>query len=95
MTTPIKELQILDLSDQKAEIERLRNEMRKRSSPFQATESMEFLQADHDELRLYLAAVVRILVSKGVIRPEELKQVVDVIDAEDGSADGRFTGPIS
>ena len=88
--------QQLDLSDQKAEIERLRDELRQRreSTPDPAG-PLRRIQQDNDELRLYLAAIVRILTSKGTITAEELKQVVEIIDAEDGSADGRFSGPIT
>jgi hypothetical protein len=87
--------QQLDLSDQRAEIDRLRQEMlRSRSAGSgsgSAAETRRF-QAENDELRLYLAAVIRILVSKRVVTQAEIRQIVDVIDAEDGTVDGKFTG---
>jgi len=85
--------QQLDLSDQKEEIDRLREEMlRSRSSGPGSSGQLARLQAENDELRLYLAAVIRILISKRVVTQSEVKQIVDAIDAEDGTVDGKFTG---
>ena len=87
--------QQLDISDQKEELERLRAEVQSRdaSSP-DASSAIQRLQQENDELRLYLAAVIRCLVSKQVITGDELKQIVNLVDAEDGAQDGRFSGPI-
>ncbi|MFZ1935908.1 MAG: hypothetical protein WCB27_23955 [Thermoguttaceae bacterium] len=85
--------QQLDISDQKAEIDQLRQEMlRSRSAGSGSTDALRRLQAENDELRLYLAAVIRILLSKGVVTQGEMRQIVDAIDAEDGTVDGKFTG---
>ena len=87
--------QQFDLDDQKAEIEQLRNELnQRRNSSLDSPGQIRMLQNENDELRLYLAALVRILVSKGVITPEQLKQVVETIDTEDGSSDGKHAGKI-
>jgi hypothetical protein len=43
-------------------------------------------------LKLYLAAVLRLLVAKKVATADEIKAVVAAIDREDGVADNRFTG---
>ncbi len=87
--------QQLDLSDQKAEIDRLRQEMlRSRSAGGGSAEAFRRLQAENDELRLYLAAVIRILVSKRVVTQAEMRQIVDAIDAEDGTVDGKFSGDL-
>jgi len=85
--------QQLDLSDQKEEIDRWREEMlRSRASGPGSADEFIRLQAENDELRLYLAAVIRILISKRVVTQSEVKQIVDAIDAEDGTVDGKFTG---
>jgi hypothetical protein len=85
--------QQLDLSEQRAEIDQLREEiLRTRSARSGSTDQFQRLQAENDELRLYLAAVIRILVAKRVVTESEVKQIVDAIDAEDGSLDGKFTG---
>jgi hypothetical protein len=55
---------------------------------------IDLLVAENAELKLYLAAVVRLLRSKGAISGEELQAMVRSIDAEDGAVDGRFTGDV-
>ena len=87
--------QQFDLDDQKAEIEQLRNELiQRRSSTLDSPDQIRMLQNENDELRLYLAALVRILVSKGIVTPEQIQQVVETIDTEDGSTDGKHSGKI-
>jgi len=87
--------QQLDLADQKNEIDSLRAELqRSRASAGGGAADIARLQAENDELRLYLAAVVRLLISKGVVSREEMKQVVDAVDAEDGVRDGRYKGKV-
>ena len=87
--------QQLDLSDQKREMDTLRDELRRNRMSSDNTNDIGQLRAENDELRLYLAAVVRLLTSKGVVTREELKNIVAVVDAEDGRGDGRFTGPMT
>ena len=83
--------QQLDIEDQKTEIDRMRSEMsRLRSSGGGDLK----LQEENDELRLYLAALIRLLVAKGTITGSELTQIVEAIDKEDGYADGRYRGSI-
>ena len=53
------------------------------------------LRADNDELKLYLAALIRLLTSKNIISAGEITSFVEAIDAEDGSIDGRAAGPIA
>jgi hypothetical protein len=52
------------------------------------------LIAENAELKLYLASVVRLLTAKGAISTQELKAMVDAIDAEDGKVDGKYDGDI-
>jgi hypothetical protein len=88
-------LQQLDMANQKREIANLRDELQKnRGSSGGAAGDLASLQAENDELRLYLAAVVRLLISKGIISQEEMKQVVDAVDAEDGVRDGKYKGRV-
>ncbi|HVP11510.1 MAG TPA: hypothetical protein VMV94_10025 [Phycisphaerae bacterium] len=88
-------LQQLDMANQKREIANLRDELRtSRGSAGSAGGDIASLQAENDELRLYLTAIVRLLISKGMISQEEMKQVVDVVDAEDGVRDGRYKGRV-
>ena len=88
--------QQLDIEDQKAEIGSLRFQLsRGRSSGDDVDPRLEQLQAENDELRLYLFAVVRLLVAKNVVTMDDVRQVVAAVDAEDGSADGKYTGPLA
>ena len=87
--------QQLDLEDQRQEIESLRSQLASsRVSARGGKDDFERLQAENDELRLYLAAIVRLLISKGLVSQEEMRQVVDAVDAEDGSHDGRYRGSL-
>lgn len=42
--------------------------------------SIASLQRENQELKLYLATLIRLLVSKGVIQPEEVETVVRAIE---------------
>jgi len=53
---------------------------------------LETLQRENDELKLYLAAVLRLLVAKKLATASEIKAVVAAVDREDGVEDKRFTG---
>jgi hypothetical protein len=87
--------QQFDLEDQKSEIENLRIEMsQNRYSSQNVEQAFEHLQAENDELRLYLTAIVRLLISKGVVTNDEMRRVVDAIDAEDGTRDGKYKGRV-
>ncbi len=88
--------QQMDLHDQKAELDAMRAELRhSRRSPAETAARLEDLERENDELRLYLAATVRLLVSKGHVTRDEVVQLVEAIDAEDGAADGKFAGPVA
>jgi hypothetical protein len=52
------------------------------------------IEAENDELKLYLAAVVHLLRQKSTITREELERIVAVVDHSDGSLDGRYSGKI-
>ncbi|MCL4692914.1 MAG: hypothetical protein KJ060_10450 [Candidatus Hydrogenedentes bacterium] len=94
--------QQLDLSDQKAEIDELRREL-SRNRHLSGANAVDLgpverdiraLQQENDELRLYLTAVVRLLVSKGAVSQDELIAIVNAVDSEDGLPNGRYSGNI-
>ena len=87
--------QQFDISDQKQEIESLRDELRRARATSGAGNNIAQLKAENDELRLYLAALVRLLASKGVITRQELKDLVTAVDAEDGRRDNQLKGPLA
>ncbi len=55
---------------------------------------IEALEDENDEIKLYLAALIRHLSANGKIKMEEFKRLVISIDAEDGESDGQFHGPV-
>jgi len=87
--------QQLDLSDHEAEIRRMKNELRRSRGTSPDTNSrLQRLELDVDEMRLYLAALFRLLISKGILSKDEVSRYVETIDLEDGSADGRHRGNV-
>lgn len=59
-----------------------------------STDALNRLARENAELKLYLAAVIRLLASKGVVSPAELTTIVDTIDRSDGTGDGYYTGSL-
>jgi hypothetical protein len=55
---------------------------------------LETLQRENDELKLYLAAVIRLMLAKKVATTDEIKALVAAVDREDGMEDKKFTGPM-
>ena len=88
--------QQLDIEDQRQEIQNLR--ARVQSESRQAAQSIELrldaLEKENDEMKLYLAALVRYLAAKGTLDLSDFAKLVDEVDAEDGSVDGRFEGDV-
>jgi len=88
--------QQLDIEDQRREIQQLRSRVRSESR--QSTQDIEvrldILERQSDEMKLYLAALVRYLAAKGQIDLKEFAKLVDEVDAEDGTADGRYQGDV-
>jgi hypothetical protein len=87
--------QQMDLADHEAEIENLKRELRSRPKVSDSVEQrLDTLQREADELKLYLAAVLRLLVARKVATAADIKAVVAAVDREDGVADNRFTGRV-
>lgn len=87
--------QQLDLADQKEEIDALRRQLQSRpSGDRSANQRLESLQRENDELKLYLAAVLRLLISKRVATADEIRDLVNLLDREDGTEDGRYDGNV-
>ncbi|HYW79584.1 MAG TPA: hypothetical protein VE890_08405 [Thermoguttaceae bacterium] len=85
----------LDIEDTEREISRLKRQIASGShEDMTQNRKLDTLIAENAELKLYLAAVVRLLTTKGTISPEELKAMVDAVDAEDGRPDGAYHGEI-
>ena len=73
--------QQLDLSDQRRELDKLRLQIRsRRRAALGIEQQVSELQSDADELRLFLAATVRLLVSKGIVAEQDLARMRDEIE---------------
>jgi hypothetical protein len=87
--------QQMDLSDQRAEIERLERGISvERALREGADEMIGRLRRENNEFKLYLAALVRLLLAKNVVTLDEIRQIVDVLDREDAARDGAYAGPV-
>jgi len=86
--------QQLDIEDQRRELQELRNRVRSesRGSTQDLELRLDILERQSDEMKLYLAALVRYLAGKGQINLTDFAKLVDEVDAEDGSTDGRYQG---
>ena len=85
----------LDIEDTERDVSHLKREI---AGAFQKDMSQDrkinALVAENAELKLYLASIIRLLTAKGVVSDEELRAMVDAVDAEDGRSDGRLDGAI-
>lgn len=88
--------QQLDIEEQRREIQNLRSKVRSesRAAAGDIEARLDILERQSDEMKLYLAAIVRYLAAKGQIDLTEFAKLVDEVDAEDGSADGRYQGDL-
>ncbi len=86
----------LDIEDTERDIARLKREIAGAfHKDMSHDEAIATLVSENAQLKLYLLALVRLLTRKGAITRDELKAVVNAVDAEDGQADGKFTGNVS
>ena len=75
--------QQLDIGDLNSEIAGMRNAVASNEDvDREQGQSIEQLQRENRELKLYLATLVRLLVSKGVLRTEEVEVIVRAIEPE-------------
>jgi chromosome segregation ATPase len=52
------------------------------------------VQRECDQLKLYIAALIRLLTGKGILDDEEIRKMVQIIDGEDGAMDGKTRNEI-
>ena len=88
--------QPLDVEGCEQEIARLVDHVRCQSRVDSSQDTrMEMLEAENHELKLYLAAVIRLMMCKGVMTRSEFARLVDIVDRSDGVEDGQFRGDIA
>jgi hypothetical protein len=86
--------QQLDLHDHEAEIAKLKQRLDSKRVPVATREALQSLQRENDELKLYVVAVLRLLIAKNVASLDEIRSLVALIDREAGAEDGRYDGEI-
>lgn len=75
--------QQIDISDLNQEIAAMQEVfLRNQQDDLKQSRSIAALRRENQELKLYLATVVRLLVSKGVLKPEEVEATVRAIEPE-------------
>ncbi len=77
------------------QVVRRRERMQKRVEEFEVGKEMvEMLLDDIGELKLVVASVLHLLVTKGVLSEDDLQAEAKIIDELDGKADGKLQGHI-
>lgn len=85
----------LDISDCEADVRVLKESLMQIHQEGQSIDlELLTLQRENDHLKLYLASITRLLISKDVLSKEEIEKMVDIIDAEDGAIDGKARGGV-
>lgn len=84
--------QQFDIGDLRTDVSSLRSQLR--SEARSAGCNAEALRRENEELKLILAAVVRLLIRKRVLSAAEIESLIAELDSEDGSFDGRLDAPI-
>ena len=85
----------LDINDCEEDIRVLKQSlMEMYQEEHEVDAELRAVQMENNQLKLYLAAVIRLLTNKGVIAREDIQKMVDIIDAEDGAIDGKARGNV-
>ncbi len=85
----------MNVDDASRDIDALHEQLRtERGENLSQNELIRRLRVENDELKLYLAALVRLLLAKGAFTRDEFAQLVDAIDREDGAGDGQYRGRV-
>jgi len=86
----------MDIGDVEQDVRQLCGRLRVQSRVDTDQDSrIDMLEAENCELKLYLAAVIRLLISSGAVDRDEFARFVDIIDRSDGAEDGQFRGDIA
>ncbi len=85
----------MDIEDTERDIQQLKHKLANAQYSKESQDQMiNQLIVENAQTKLYLASIVRLMLSKGSITKHELEAMVDAIDAEDGKSDGMFNGNI-
>jgi len=76
----------LDIADTERDIQSIRDRLKSSMQVDQAQDMrLNNLEAENNQLKLYLASLARLLVAKRVLSEAELRSIVDVIDEDESS----------
>lgn len=84
--------QQLDLAEHEANIDDLRQKLTNQSVD---TAQIQRLTSEVNELKLYIATIFRVLVSRKIISQDDLRNLIHIVDGEDGAVDGAYYGDTS
>lgn len=85
----------LDINDCEEDIHVLKASLMEMHTDSQSQdEELLKLRRESDQLKLYLAAVIRLLAARNVLTVEQLRKMVNIIDSEDGAIDGKIRDDI-
>lgn len=85
----------MDISDCEEDIRVLKESLMEMHQEGHAVDSeLHAVQMENNQLKLYIAALMRLLVSKKVLSKAEIHRMVEIIDAEDGALDGKARGDV-
>lgn len=83
----------MDIGDLEQQIQALRAQVQSGArQPTGIEQRIAELEDQVAELRLYLAVLLRLATSKGLVTTDQLQRIVEAIDAADGTQDGKYTG---
>lgn len=75
--------QQLDIGDLHGHVAAMQDEfLKNQRTDLEQAKGIAALQRENQELKLYLATLVRLLVSKGVLRAEEIEATVRAVEAK-------------
>jgi hypothetical protein len=85
----------LDIEDTERDIARLKRHISGNfDKDMSQDQKIDALINENAELKLYLASLIRLLMTKGSITQQELEAMVKSVDAEDGKTDGKLNTDI-
>jgi cell division septum initiation protein DivIVA len=90
--------QQMDIEDQRQEIEDLKYQVQSNAGAVDTStlkSRIAQLEIENNELRLYMAALIRYLGHKGMIDQEDFRSIIETVDKEDGSYDGGYRGKLN
>lgn len=85
----------MDISDCEEDIRVLKESlMAMHQEEHEVDSELRAVQMENNQLKLYIAAMIRLLISKEILSKNEIQGMVDIIDTEDGAMDSKARGDL-